>query len=194
MIVPNKVPKEVVDISFEDYKHKISLFDSNINKLYRKTLKRYFARSVYDSTCRYNIPLFASHNAVSQFPKDFKKDNKKLTNDHCLRPSSHFFQMIIEPEYRKKYLDKELYRKILNIMCICCRMLKTENRILSSFNPKSILKCTTKELYEKAEIKVYDYNKDKLETKYFTPAFDLLPIEVQDDITDYENKLISLNV
>jgi hypothetical protein len=193
MIIPNKVPKEVVDISFEDYKHKISLFDSSTDKLYRKTLKQYFARSVYDSTCRFKIPLFASHNALSQFPKDFKT-TKKLTNDHCLRPSSHFFQMIIEPEYRKRYLDKELYRKILNIMCICCRTLKTENRILSSFNPKSILKCTTKELYEKAEIKVYDYNKDKLETKYFTPAFDLLPIEVQDDITKYENYLISLNV
>jgi hypothetical protein len=193
MIIPNKVPKEVVDISFEDYKHKISLFDSSTDKLYRKTLKQYFARSVYDITCRFKIPLFASHNALSQFPKDFKT-TKKLTNDHCLRPSSHFFQMIIEPEYRKRYLDKKLYKKILNIMCICCRTLKTENRILSSFNPKSILKCTTKELYEKAEIKVYDYNKDKLETKYFTPAFDLLPIEVQDDITEYENYLISLNV
>ena len=194
MIIPNKVPKEVVDISFEDYKHKISLFDSSTDKLYRKALKQFFARTTYDIFFKYKIPLFASYSAISQFPKDFKKDNKKLTNDHCLRPSSHFFQMIIEPEYRKKYLDKELYRKILNIMCICCRMLKTENRILSSFNPRSILKCTTKELYEKAQIKVYDYDKDKLETKYFTPAFDLLPIEVQDDITDYENKLISLNV
>jgi hypothetical protein len=194
MIIPNKIPDQVVDISFEDYKHKMSLFDNSTDKLYRKTLKQYFARSVYDTTNRFKIPLFASHNALSQFPKDFKKDNKKLTNDHCLRPSSHFFQMIIEPEYRKKYLDKKLYRKILNIMCICCRMLKTENRILSSFNPRSILKCTTKELYEKAKIKVYDYTKDKVEPNYFTPAFDLLPIEVQDDITDYENKLISLNV
>lgn len=194
MIIPNKVPKEVVDISFEDYKHKISLFDKNTDKLYRKVLKRIFARNTYDLTNKYKIPKFASYSAISQFPKDFKKDNKKLTNDHCLRPSSYFFQMIIEPEYRKKYLDKELYRKILNIMCICCRMLKTENNKLKKFNQKSILLCNTKELYEKAKIKVYNYDKDKVEINYYTPAFDLLPIEVQDDITEYENYLISLNV
>jgi hypothetical protein len=193
-MIPDKIPHIKADIFFEEFKHKIKLHDRYKTPADKLAVQQSLQRSAYDLAVKHSTTLFASHSVLNKFSKDFRKDNKLTTDDHCLRPSSHFFQMILLPKYRKKYLNKNLLTKILNIMTTCCKVLKEENQKLKSFNPRSQLLCTTKELYKKAEIKVYSYTKDKVENNYYTPAFDLLPIEVQDDITEYENYLISLNV
>jgi hypothetical protein len=192
-MIPNKIPSIKADIFFEEFKHKIQLYDSYKSPTDKIAVQQSLQRSAYDLTCKYKITLFASHQVLSKYPEDYKT-NKNLTDDHTLRPSSYFFQMILLPKYREKYLDKNLLIKVLNIMTTCCKVLKEENQKLKSFNSKSQLLCNTKELYKKADIKVYNYHKNTIDHNYYTPAFDLLPIEVQDDITDYENKLISLNV
>jgi len=192
-MIPNKINESLLDTFYNYFLLAIKMYDKSKSLKDIIIQQKVFKRFAYDFISqRSNTNLFVSHKALSKYPDDYRV-NKNLTSDHTLRPSSYFFEMILSPEYRKKYLDKNLISKLLNINTICCRVLKEENRKLQSLNSKSNITCTTKDLYEKANIKVYEYDKPSVDINYYTPAFNLLPIEVQEDITRYENSLIVSN-
>jgi len=192
-MIPNKINESLLDTFYNYFLLAIKMYDKSKSLKDIIIQQKVFKRFAYDFISqRSNTNLFVSHKALSKYPDDYRV-NKNLTSDHTLRPSSYFFEMILSPEYRKKYLDKNLISKLLNINTICCRVLKEENRKLQSLNSKSNITCTTKDLYEKANIKVYEYDKPSVDINYYTPAFNLLPIEVQEDITRYENSLIVNN-
>lgn len=192
-MIPNKINESLLDTFYNYFLLAIKMYDKSKSLKDIIIQQKVFKRFAYDFISqRSPTNLFVSHKALSKYPDDYRV-NKNLTSDHTLRPSSYFFEMILSPEYRKKYLDKNLISKLLNINTICCRVLKEENRKLQSLNSKSNITCTTKDLYERANIKVYEYDKPSVDINYYTPAFNLLPIEVQEDITRYENSLIVNN-
>jgi len=195
-MIPNKINESLLNTFYHYFLLAIRLYDKAIlqkNMIDMILQQKVFKRFAYDFIIqRGKTNLFVSHKALYKYPDDYSV-NENLTSDHALRPSSYFFEMILLPEYRKKYLDKNLILKLLNIFTICCRVLKEENRKLQSLNFKANITCTTKDLYERANIKVYEYDKPSVDINYYTPAFNLLPIEVQEDITRYENSLIVSN-
>lgn len=111
------------------------------------------------------------------------EDEKKVL-DHTLRASSTLFLPLFEKDYYKKYVDdKKLLKNIFECSKIVCQITKTEHDRLTR------LKVITKNLYKVANIKVFNIDKDTVETEYYTPGFDYLLPEIQKDLTDIEISL-----
>jgi len=111
-------------------------------------------------------------------------ENKpKESKDHTLRPSSTLFLPLFFDNFYKKYLDNfELLNNLLQCSKIICKVSKEEHSRITN------LKCLTKDIYKVAEVRVFNIDKDCIETDFYTPGFDYLLPEVQKDITEIEKE------
>jgi hypothetical protein len=111
-------------------------------------------------------------------------EDVKTVKDHTLRPASTLFLPLYQKDYYKKYINsKELLKNIFECSKIICEITKPEHTRLTN------LKVITKNLYKVTNIKVFNIDKDTVETEYCTPGFDYLLPEIQKDLTDIEISL-----
>lgn len=137
--------------------------------------KKRVLHMLYDFICGSNYKIAYSLALI--------EDDKKVF-DHTLRPSSTLFLPLFQKDYYKKYIDnKKLLKNIFECSKIVSQITKTEHDRVTN------LKVITKNLYKAAKIKIFNIDKDIVETEYYTPGFDYLLPEIQKDLTDIETSL-----
>jgi hypothetical protein len=196
-MIPNKISIKLIKevfyqhISRLEYHSKEYKEDTKQNKTEINKSNHKFRRDLYDLVKRHPTTYFVTEKALEDYPDNYKS-SKNLISEHPLRPSSYLFDLFNLSKYRDKYLNNfELFNNVIQCSTIIVRAFKDENEYLKSFNQLAILKCTTKDLYKEAKIKVFEINKDCFLKDYSTPAFNLLPKEAQEDLTDLELTIIS---
>jgi len=172
----NKIPRDKIlyyQSIIENYHNQKDKFS------YLKSLKsvREETHSLYDKIC-------GSYLCVAKSISLLVLENKpKQSLDHTLRPSSTLFLPLFLDNYYKKYLDDfELFNNIIQCSKIICKVTKEEHSKITN------LKCLTKDIYRVAKVKVFNQDKDCIETEFYTPGFDYLLPEVQKDITEIEKE------
>ena len=172
----NKIPRDKILY----YKTIIENYHNQKDKLpFLNSLKqkREEAHSFYDKIC-------GSYLCVAKSVSLLDLENKpKESKDHTLRPSSTLFLPLFFDNFYKKYLDNfELLNNLLQCSKIICKVSKEEHSRITN------LKCLTKDIYKVAEVRVFNIDKDCIETEFYTPGFDYLLPEVQKDITEIEKE------
>jgi hypothetical protein len=195
-MIPNKISNKLIKEVFIQHISRLKYHsleykeDTKQNKIEINKSNHKFRRDLYDLIQRHRITYFVTEKALEEYPENYKS-SKELMSEHPLRPSSYIFDLFNLPKYRDKYLNNfELFNSIIQCSTIVVRAFKDENEYLKTFNQLAVLKCTTQDLYKEAKIKVFDINRDCFLKDHSTPAFNMLPKEAQEDLTDLELSII----